>query len=452
MSDQTGLYQDGNSVFENVFIQGTLNVATANEQLVVSSDGISIDTITTKSNGRVGIHSNIPAATLDIRDVGSTGPGILISGCTGTEGDLAVQEGEILHVGHFNSDTNNFTERVRITTGGNIEIGSLVDPGDTLRFLNVGNFNTGSSAGSILRLSTVKSDGTSSTSADIVKYKTGGLVINNNEDIGTAGFISFGTATGGGSATERLRIASTGFVGINTSIPSATLDIRDIGSTGPGILISGCTSTEGDVACQDGEFLHLGHFNSDTNTYTDRLHIKPAGNVEILDGDLIFNGGHGIDFSDTADSATGTTNSELFDDYEEGSFTPSYNTSNSNIGSVTYDQRSGRYIKVGRLCFITIRLRTDNISSVGSGSVRITGLPFTHVNSANNRAVSNNVFASGWTSSDSPTQALIQNNTTHMRLYQKPHNETSSSLPVSAWNTSSNDNDIRLTAMYETST
>ena len=55
MSDQTGLYQDGNSVFENVFIQGTLNVATANEKLVVHSDGISIDTITTKSVGHVGI-------------------------------------------------------------------------------------------------------------------------------------------------------------------------------------------------------------------------------------------------------------------------------------------------------------------------------------------------------------------------------------------------------------
>ena len=135
MSDQTGLYQDGNSVFENVFIQGTLNVATKNEKLVVHSDGITIDTITTNSdgkttftgdvqingdeffisdsikhvgdtdtlisfpsndtinfrtngterfriadNGRVGINSASPAATLDVRDVGSTGPGILISG------------------------------------------------------------------------------------------------------------------------------------------------------------------------------------------------------------------------------------------------------------------------------------------------------------------------------------------------------------------------------------
>ena len=130
MSDQTGLYQDGNSIFENVFIQGTLNVATTNEKIVVRSNGITIDnnsgteTLRIEPDGRVGIHSNIPAATLDIRDVGSTGPGILISGCTGTEGDLAVQDGQILHVGHFNSDTTTFTERFRIHSDGRVGIGS----------------------------------------------------------------------------------------------------------------------------------------------------------------------------------------------------------------------------------------------------------------------------------------------------------------------------------------
>ena len=73
-----------------------------------------------------------------------------------------------------------------------------------MRYVDIGNYNTGSSAGSIL-VDHRKSDGSSSASADFVKYKTGGLVINNNEAIGTTGYISFGTATGGGSTTERLR-------------------------------------------------------------------------------------------------------------------------------------------------------------------------------------------------------------------------------------------------------
>lgn len=354
--EEQGRYQDGNSIFENVFIQGTLNVATANEKLVVRSDGITIDTIATNSDGKT-----------------------TFSGDVQINGDELFIADSIKHVG----DT------------------------DTL---------------------------ISFPSNDTINFRTDG--------------------------TERFRIADNGRVGINSTSPAATLDIRDIGSTGPGILISGCTETEGDLTVQEGEILHVGHFNSDTNTYTDRFRITTGGDVSITDGNLIMASGHGIDFSDTA-NGTGTTSSEIFNDYEEGSFTPSYNTSNSNIGTVTYDARSGRYIKVGRLCFITIRLRTDHISSVGSGFVRITGLPFTHVNVANNRAVTHNIWTNNWTSTDAPSLALIQNNTTHMRLYQKAHNEDispSSGLPVSAFNTGTtagnggNDNDVRLTAIYETST
>ena len=187
----------------------------------------------------------------------------------------------------------------------------------------------------------------------------------------------------------------------------------------------------------------------------ERVRINSSGDLVLSTGcNLVFSGvagaTGGIDFSNNTTNSGAT--SSILDAYEEGTFTPSYNTSNSNIGSVTYDARTGRYIKVGRLCFITIRLRTDNISSVGSGTIRITGLPFTHVNQANGRAVSNNLFTSNWTANNSPTQVLIQNNQTYMNLYQKDYNNDTASLPVSAWNTGANDNDIRLTAIYETST
>ena len=130
MSDQTGLYQDGNSVFENVFIQGTLNVATANEKLVVHSDGISIDNITTNSDGKttridghVGINSSSPSATLDIHDMGSTGPCVLIRGATSTEGDVTVPDGENFNFGHWNYSSSTFTERIRITSNGSVVVG-----------------------------------------------------------------------------------------------------------------------------------------------------------------------------------------------------------------------------------------------------------------------------------------------------------------------------------------
>ena len=87
-------------------------------------------------------------------------------------------------------------------------------------------------------------------------------------------------------------------------------------------------------------------------------------------GNLSFASGKGIDFSAT--SGTGT--SELFDDYEEGTWTPAYNTTNSNL-TVNHDVQVGYYVKVGSLVTCTGRLRTDSVSG-GTGQVQIHGLPF----------------------------------------------------------------------------
>ena len=52
------------------------------------------------------------------------------------------------------------------------------------------------------------------------------------------------------------------------------------------------------------------------------MRVTSSGNVQITDGDLkISTSGHGIDFSATSDS-TGTTQSEILDDYEEDTWTP----------------------------------------------------------------------------------------------------------------------------------
>jgi hypothetical protein len=81
-------------------------------------------------------------------------------------------------------------------------------------------------------------------------------------------------------------------------------------------------------------------------------------------GNLAFASGNGIDFSATA----GTGSSELFDDYEEGTWTSLVG------GTATYGANSGRYTKIGRQVFATFDL---NITTIGTGSTSvITGLPF----------------------------------------------------------------------------
>ena len=72
----------------------------------------------------------------------------------------------------------------------------------------------------------------------------------------------------------------------------------------------------------------------------------------------------------------GVGSSNLLDDYEEGTFTPTFGGSTTDPSGVTYDQQTGTYTKVGTLVQVTVTLGTDAITSVGSGNLRIRGLPF----------------------------------------------------------------------------
>jgi hypothetical protein len=96
--------------------------------------------------------------------------------------------------------------------------------------------------------------------------------------------------------------------------------------------------------------------------------------VTLKDGNVVLANGKGIDFSATP----GTGTSELFNDYEEGTWTPEYTTSNGDYASVTYVFQLGSYRKVGSLVFITLSMRTSAVNKTGAtGLLQIKNLPFT---------------------------------------------------------------------------
>lgn len=107
--------------------------------------------------------------------------------------------------------------------------------------------------------------------------------------------------------------------------------------------------TSGYVLANDGGAL-LFRSNSDT----ERLRILDAGG-------LTFNG-------DTADA-------NALDDYEEGSFTPTFSSTSA---SFSYGTQSGEYIKIGRVVHLFFRIAL-NSSPTGtlSNTTFIAGLPFT---------------------------------------------------------------------------
>jgi len=111
-------------------------------------------------------------------------------------------------------------------------------------------------------------------------------------------------------------------------------------------------------------------FDGDIDVNSD---LKVAGDIETTGNVIIATSGKGIDFSAT--SGTGT--SELFDDYEEGTWTPAYTPTTGSFTTIT-TVSTGRYTKVGRLVTIFGSMRTSGtLDTTGaSGNLKITGLPF----------------------------------------------------------------------------
>jgi len=96
--------------------------------------------------------------------------------------------------------------------------------------------------------------------------------------------------------------------------------------------------------------------------------------LTLSDGNLVVADGHGIDFSATSNSGAGSNIAELFDDYEEGTFTPSVAPTSgafSAVGTVL-----GFYTKIGRMVHIQCSITITNVGN-GSANMDLTGLPFT---------------------------------------------------------------------------
>ena len=104
---------------------------------------------------------------------------------------------------------------------------------------------------------------------------------------------------------------------------------------------------------------------------TNRATVESNGNFTIEDGNLVVAAGHGIDFSSDANAAGMT--SELLDDYEEGTFTPTLNATSINV---TYSVQDGWYTKIGRTVFFTLQINLSSVTSRGTGNFIIDGLPF----------------------------------------------------------------------------
>jgi hypothetical protein len=137
----------------------------------------------------------------------------------------------------------------------------------------------------------------------------------------------------------------------------------------------------------------------------------------------------------------GTGSANKLDDYEEGTFTPTFTITNATI---THDIQTGRYTKIGQIVHFQMIIGTDAVSGSISGSnVIITGFPFTA--SAENQSGSAGL-AYTWASALDEPVWLISSGTTAVTLYS--NNNNANTIKGSQMATGGNSNRIYIVGSY----
>ena len=175
------------------------------------------------------------------------------------------------------------------------------------------------------------------------------------------------------AASLALSGAGAGFTATATSGNSLNQIQRPTNATAGGIQFKTSSTNDWIMGLRetgDSDFHLLSY-----GTVADVLTVARAtGNVTVSAGNVVMGtSGKGIDFAATAEGS-GTMTSELLNDYEEGTFTPTV-VGATIAGVGTYTQNAGFYTKVGNL--VTASVFLGWTAHTGTGIMYFGGLPFT---------------------------------------------------------------------------
>ena len=214
-------------------------------------------------------------------------------------------------------------------------------------------------------------------------YKLNVLASSGSQNIfqaGQSGISNGLSITSNGSALTYSFL--TGNVGIGTSSPNNTLSILgsvnqlDIETTTTGVTVESIDRSDLSAQSDLSFYARNGEHKFFGAAYSERMRIDASGNLILKKNLVLESTSEGIDFSGVGASA------QTLDDYEEGTWTMGLGTTSSGF-SASITNTTGTYTKVGNTVNVRIYTGAVNVTSAGSGTALITGLPFTVSNSGN---------------------------------------------------------------------